>query len=106
MRAILFRRIISFCLATLLIFKGAVFLSTVYISHSDIQISELLMETEQEEKKGGNKAAETSMDELFDKAVLSSSEFFVIIRSSTEIQGAAESLQDVYLDELTPPPNA
>lgn len=105
MRAILFRRIISFCLATLLIFKGAVFLSTVYISHSEIQISELMMETEQEEKKGGNKA-ETSMDELFDKAVLSSSEFFVIIRSSTEIPAVAESLQDVYLDELTPPPNA
>jgi hypothetical protein len=105
MRAILFRRIISFCLATLLIFKGAVFLSTVYISHSDIQISELMMETEQEEKKGGTKA-ETSMDELFDKAVLSSSEFFVIIRSSTEIPAVAESLQDVYLDQLTPPPNA
>ena len=105
MRSILFRRIISFCLATLLIFKGAVFLSTVYISHSDIQISELLMETEQEEKKGNSKA-ETSMDELFDKAVLSSADSFVIIKSSTQIPAVAEALQQVYLDQLTPPPNA
>lgn len=99
------RYIVSLFFVALMVFKGATFLVSVLSSHlEDIPISELLMDLDQEEKKGSAKT-ETGPDELFDKAVLPADDLLITQTISTRIRSGAESLQAVYLDTLTPPPN-
>jgi hypothetical protein len=104
MRARLFLHITSFFFAALLICKSLAFISIAFYSHSSIEIAEMMMDTEQEEKKGNK--AETGIDELLDKAILPPEEFTPGSKSSRPMPAEQGSLPAIYLDLLTPPPNA
>jgi hypothetical protein len=80
------------------------FIVTVFHTHSGIEISEMMTETEQEEKKGSK--AEVSIDELFEKAILPAEEFLPDSKSPLPQPVDTGSLPEVHLDRPTPPPNA
>jgi hypothetical protein len=97
--------IISLFFAGLLLFKGVVFVTMIVsLPFDKIDMTELLMESDQEEKKGGSKA-ETNADELFENAVLPPDDIFCNSIVTSEIFNDNESLANVYLDMVTPPPN-
>lgn len=97
---------ISLFFISILLFKAAGSLTLIYATTFDeIAISELLVEREQEEKKG-NAKSEAGIDELFEKAVLPAEESFALLLNSTMISSDNEPLQDTYPDTLTPPPNS
>lgn len=95
---------ISLFLISLLLFKGTGILLTVFPSaFKSLAVAELLLESEQEKK--GNARGETAPDELFEKALLPADGFPLMAPAAEPWAGTDESLPDVYLDTLTPPPN-
>lgn len=67
-------------------------------------VAELLPETEQEEKKSSSKS-ETATEEFLEKALLPSNEMLFPGICSANRFNSEDSLQHVYLDTITPPPN-
>jgi hypothetical protein len=96
---------IGLFLVMTLLFKATGTIIMLFSAYSsEMVVAELLMEQEQEENKGNSKA-ETGADELFEKALLPDCDYVLMIIEKPLLHIASESLQDVHLETLTPPPN-
>jgi hypothetical protein len=105
MREKTLKYIVSLFFMFTLLFKATGSLVMIFSTSFDNEvITELLMDQEKEEKKGNGKT-EAGADELFEKAVLPAEDFLLLAIHSTLQSNDTESLQNVYPDTLTPPPN-
>src|SRR5689334_5355584 len=104
MKAATLKYIISLFFVSLLLFKAATSIISVFSSRLDKPVTEFLMETE--DKKNSSRAETSLEEELFGKALLPEEFVFITNNTSTEIDALTETLPGVYLDTLTPPPNS
>lgn len=70
-------------------------------------VCEMLVDMEKEQETKGSRMAETGInEEVFEEVTLLSEISPFIYTNSKEINNNTPALQHVYLDTITPPPNA
>lgn len=104
MKASTSKFIISLFFTSLLLIKVGVSVLSVFSADLNEPMTEMLMETE--EKKEKSKAEASIEEELFGKALLPGENIFLANFTTSDPEAITEPLPGVYLDTLTPPPNA
>lgn len=101
------KHIISLFFIVVLLFKGVATLTQIFPSALNDRVkTELLAETEPEQKKGSSKTSESSVgEELFDDTIFICNAVPSLISLKKSTDHTDSDLSCVWLDINTPPPN-